>query len=241
MTYEQFKTISEEVFAGIPAEFREGVDGLEVSRKTVPHPELPEIYTLGECLSDFYPSDYGGAGEVRSRVVLYYGSFLQLSRSHDDWDWEEEIYETITHEIRHHLEHLALEDDLTEMDYAEDQNFARRDGRPFDPFFFHSGHPVGDGIFEVDGDVFIERMLPKRGAVEPVELELEGRRFRVPVERRNDEVRFVSVTLEGEVPDPDRDVCLVVVPRPGFFDLARDFLGLRRLKVVETQAVAEAI
>ena len=66
------------------------MDGLEVSRKTVPHPDLPEIYTLGECLSDFYPSDYGGAGEVRSRVVLYYGSFLQLSRSHDDWDWEDD-------------------------------------------------------------------------------------------------------------------------------------------------------
>ncbi|HUE97454.1 MAG TPA: metallopeptidase family protein [Longimicrobiaceae bacterium] len=243
MTFEQFSGAAHDVFDGIPAHFKEGVDGLEVSRRTVPHPELPEIYTLGECLSEFYPSDYGGPGEVRSRVVLYYGSFLQLSRSHDEWDWDEEIFETITHEIRHHLEHLALEDELEEMDYAEDQNFARREGRSFDPFFFHSGRPVGEGIYEVDGDVFVERRAPKRGAGggAAVEFTLGERSLRVRVPAADGDILYLRLepTAGGLV--EEQELYLVLVRRRGLIDLARDFLGLQRPTVVEAEADAEVV
>lgn len=156
MRYEEFRKRAHEVFDEIPDEFRAGVEGLEVTRKTVLHPTLPEVYTMGECLSEFYPSEYGGAGEVRSRVVLYYGSFQAVARDEDTWDWDDEIWETITHEIRHHLEHLASDDELEERDFAADQLFAMREGGPFDPFFFRSGEPVGGGAFEVEGDIFIE-------------------------------------------------------------------------------------
>src|SRR5690606_26556052 len=105
---------------------------IEVTRQTVLHPTLPDVFTLGECLSEHYPSEFGG-GEIRSRIHLYYGSFLELSRQEEEWDWEEEIFETITHEIRHHLEHLADDDALVEADIADDHNFARREGQPFDP------------------------------------------------------------------------------------------------------------
>ena len=237
MLFEQFKTISEDVFAAIPPEFREGVDGLEISRKTVPHPELPEIYTLGECLSDFYPSDYGGAGEVRSRVVLYYGSFLQLSRTHEDWDWEEEIYETITHEIRHHLEHLALEDDLTEMDYAEDQNFARREGEPFDPFFFRSGKPLGEGAFEVDGDVFVEREVSGGQQGERLAVTLDGRAgtARVP-DLLDADVTYLYLPTAAE---GDAESFVVLVRKKGWMAMARGLLSARPLTVEEVEGVWE--
>lgn len=98
MTFEEFERRAHEVFDGIPPDFREGVDGLAVERRAVPHPDLPDVYTLGECLTENYPTEWGGAGEVRSIVVLYYGSFLRLSRMEEGWDWEEEIWETVTHD-----------------------------------------------------------------------------------------------------------------------------------------------
>ena len=133
MDFTTFQARANELFAEIPPEFLEGIDGLEVSRSTEPHPSLPDIYTLGECLTEQYPSEFGGAGEVRSIVVLYYGSFLALSRLDEAFDWEGELYETLMHEVRHHLESLATDDELEEIDYAEDQNFHRREGERSTP------------------------------------------------------------------------------------------------------------
>ena len=36
-----------------------------------------------------------------------------------------------------------------ELDRAEDQNFARREGVPFDPFFFRDGEAIEPGAYEV--------------------------------------------------------------------------------------------
>lgn len=160
-----FEERAREIYAAIPADFRAGVDGLEVSRRIAPHPDTPDVFTLGECRSEFYPSEFGGPGMVRSLLILYYGSFVELSRRDPDWDWEEELFETITHELRHHLEHLASEDELERHDYAEDQNFARQEGHAFDPFFYRSGTPAGAGAFQVGADLFVERSLDQ-GEVE---------------------------------------------------------------------------
>ena len=126
MDFRTFRSIATEAYEALPPEFRAGIDGLEVSRDTVAHPSLPEVYTLGECLTEEYPSEYGGVGEVRSVVVLYHGSFRALSRLEAGFDWEAEIWETVTHEVRHHLESRAADDALEETDYAEYQNFALR-------------------------------------------------------------------------------------------------------------------
>ena len=171
MTFEQFSTRAHEVFDDIPTDYKEGVDGIEVSRKIVLHPTLPEVFTLGECLSEHYPSEFGG-GEIRSMIHLYYGSFLELSRQDDDWDWEEEIFETITHEIRHHLEHLADDDSLIDADIADDHNFARREGQPFDPAFYRGGTRVGEGMYEVGGDIFVE--VQATAPSEPIRIDVGG-------------------------------------------------------------------
>jgi predicted Zn-dependent protease with MMP-like domain len=235
MNYEEFSRRAHRIFDDIPPEYREGVDGLEVTRRTAFHPTLPEVYTLGECLSEFYPTDFGGAGEVRSRVVLYYGSFLALSRTRDDWDWEEELFETVMHEVRHHLESLAQEDALEEMDYAEDQNFARREGESFDPFFFHSGHAVAPGIFEVDGDLFVERPIDARTFERERELavELNGDTVRVPLPAELGDVHYLNVTdAPGE---GSGEVFVVLVRRRGPMEWLRRLLGGRSLTILETE------
>jgi predicted Zn-dependent protease with MMP-like domain len=233
MTFAEFERRAHEVFDEIPPEYREGVDGLVVERRAVAHPELPEVYTLGECLTETYPTEWGGAGEVRSFVALYYGSFLRLSRLQEGWDWEEEIWETVTHEVRHHLESLALDDELEVRDYADDQNFARREGVEFEPFFFRSGEPLGPGAWEAGGDVFLECEVgaerARSGA--PVELEWEGRPLALPLPSPLGDVHFV--TLE-DVPTPKGELIVVLVRRRGMWESLRSALSGRAPEVLES-------
>ena len=222
MNYREFQRVAEEVFDSIPDRFREGVEGLEITRRTVPHPTLPDIYTLGECLTESYPTEFGGAGEVRSVVALYYGSFLALSRLDDEWDWEEEIYETITHEVQHHLESLASDESLEVQDYAEDQNFARREGERFEPLFFRSGHRVDRNVWEIDRDYFIEVSVGARElAAGSVTVEWQGETHAVKLDAAQEKVRFERLREH----DDGSEVLAVLVRRGGPVEWIRRLLG----------------
>ncbi|MBX6378162.1 MAG: metallopeptidase family protein [Clostridia bacterium] len=72
--------------------------------------DLPDLYTLGE-----YVEDEGGLGRY---IVLYYGSFRAVLDGADAEEWEAELWETIRHELRHHLESLAGLSDLDAEDAA---------------------------------------------------------------------------------------------------------------------------
>ena len=228
MNFVEFEATARRVFASIPPEYREGVDGLEVERTTVTHPSLPEVYTLGECVTEQYPTEFGGAGDVRSTVVLYFGSFLATARGDDEYDWEGEIFETITHEVRHHLESLAAEDALEELDYAEDQNFARREGEPFDPFFYRMGNRLESGAWEVDGDVFVEvRISPRERSAGVVEIRWKDAPIRVPVVEPTGPVSFVP--LDSTTPS-ERELFAVLVHAGGPIDWLRElFRSLKGL------------
>ncbi len=100
-----------------PPEFLEGIAEITVSPRTVPHPARSDIFTLGECIP--LPDGAGGGPDaVQSRVVLYHGSFAALARVNGGFDWREEAWETLTHELRHHLEWRARAPDLEELDWA---------------------------------------------------------------------------------------------------------------------------
>lgn len=233
MNFRDFERRAREIFDSIPPEYREGVDGLEVSRETVTHPSLPEVYTLGECLTESYPSEYGGAGEVRSMVVVYWGSFRALARREAEFDWEGELWETITHEVRHHLESLASEDALEVQDYVEDQNFARREGHPFEAFFYRSGNPLASDCWEVDGDVFVERRVDAReleSLAAEIEVEWPGGVARAPRPERLGDVHFV---LAGETRNGG-EILLVLVRRRGFGGWLRGLLAGGTLEVLQT-------
>ena len=105
--------------AEIPEEFLDGISEIVVSPRTVAHPERGEIFTLGECIPLPTTSDEPDA--LRSRVVLYHGSFQALARDQDDFDWHQEVWETLTHEIRHHVEWRAREPALEAFDEATEQ------------------------------------------------------------------------------------------------------------------------
>src|SRR3989441_10647942 len=114
-----------------------------------------------------------------SRIILYHGSFASLARL-GDFDWREETWETLTNELRHHLEWRAHLDRLEAYDRAADENFKRHEGQPFDPVFYRSGEELAPGVYKVDDDVFMERTTwnVQRGG-EEVEAAWHGRRYRV--------------------------------------------------------------
>lgn len=224
MTFEDFDLRAHEMYATIPRQYLEGIDGLAVKEEALPHPSLPDIYTLGECRTEHYPSEYGGPGDVRSFVVLFYGSFLHLSELDAEWDWEEELWATITHEIRHHLESLAAEDDLEVEDYVVDQNFARRAGEAFDPDFYRDGRVLRDGVYAVDGDIFVEHLVSSEElASKHVVFRWTGGDVRVPLPEPLGSVHFV--VLQG-LPEGEGDVLLVLRRRQNLWGAVRaSFFG----------------
>ncbi len=225
MKIRSFETAARRMWRDIPAEYREGVDGLVVSAAALPHPLHPDVYTLGECLTESYPSDFGGPDTIRSTVVLYHGSFRRLAALDPEFDWEDELWETLTHELRHHLEWLADEDALEAADYAAEEDFKRRDGEPFDPLFYRSGLEVAQGVWRIETDFFLEREW-SAGELRPGDrctFTWHGDRFEVPLPAQLGDACFLDV-VAGVDAGPG-GLTLVLVRRRGLLDSLRRLLS----------------
>jgi hypothetical protein len=144
----------------IPPSLQKGIEGLSVEAGAVPHPNFESVFTLGECLTDSWPSGFGGDGEMRSLLVLYHGSFNELAGRDPTFDWEGELWETILHELLHHREAAAGESGLDEYDWAEEQNRLRLAGRPFDASFYRAVPAASDGVVRLDSELFLEAPIP---------------------------------------------------------------------------------
>jgi len=238
MRYEQFQLTAARQWREIPGEFKGGVEGVVVERRAAAHPKLREIYTLGECLTESWPSSYEGPETLRSLVVLYYGSFLRLSRLEPDFDWENEIWETLTHELRHHLESLASEDALEDVDYAVDENFKRQEGEPYDPYFFRAGEVVEAGVYAVEDDVFIEVEQSGGTPGDRVEFVLGRVRYRVPAPLGEADIWLIRLTAGVRARG---EAYLVLTRRAGLLQAVRSIMRRSRPRVREGEAAAERV
>jgi hypothetical protein len=230
VNFDAFEQLAGEEWERIPAEYKAGVDGLTIERKARPHPDLPDIYTLGECVTEAYPSDFGGPDTIRSSVVLYYGSFLRLSRLDETFDWRAELWETLTHELQHHLESLAADDTLTDVDYALDEEFKRREGQAFDPAFYRAGEALGDGWYRLEDMLYLERIAENIGEVR---FDLAGQEYAVTVPEVRDDVTFLDIT--GGLPEDAPPLTVVLVKRAGAGSL------IKRLFRSGSRSVAEGV
>lgn len=212
MELRDFRALVGRMVAEVPPQYLEGVVAIEVSPQTVPHPAYPSVYTLGECI----PVE-AAEEPPPSRVVLYYGSFRALARERREFDWRGEAWETLTHELKHHLEWRARTGELDEQDWAAEQNFNRQEGQPFDPVFFLSGERLAEGVYCVEDDLFFDREVA-RAAPPRVELDWHGQRLvaDVPAGRLP-----LFLALEGLDPAPAGEAFVVVRRRPRVLDLFR--------------------
>jgi len=214
--FDDFRSLVERLERDIPPEFTGGVVAVEVSPKALPHPIRAEVYTLGECI----PLEWSGSGaDLQSRVVLYHGSFQALAKlSEGDFDWRAEAWETLTHELRHHLEWRANVAALEAYDWAAEENFKRHEGEAFDSAFYKSGERVADGVWKVDDDIFLERGVGS-GEWDAPEIGWHGRRYRVSLPTGGRLPLFL--TLEGLAEPPPGDAVLVIPRRASLLDFVR--------------------
>lgn len=231
MRLSDFEAMVRRMAEEIPDEFLEGLAEITVSPRAVEHPEREGIYTLGECIP--LPTASDDRDALQSRVVLYHGSFAAVARDQVDFDWREEAWETLAHEVRHHVEWRARAPDLEALDAAAEQNYARHDGEPFDPAFYRDGERLPGGVFKVEDDYFIEAS-PAAQREGTVRLSWAGRRYRVDLPAGVAGPAFLSVR---GVADPPPGELILVVPRRGAW-----WSLLRRptVQTIEVEAVREA-
>lgn len=240
MNFADFEAFARSAYDEIPEAYKQGVDGLVVLRKAAGHPDRKGVWTLGECLTEEHPSDYGSAETTRSVIALYWGSFRKLAEQSDSFDWEGEAWETLTHELRHHLESLAGDDALEDVDYAAEETFKRFDGEPFDPWYFQGGEVEAPGLYRVERALYLEIELTEDAfaGLDDVRFQLDGAWYRCPRPDELGDVHFVGI----ENPIAGEDLLeLVLVRRRGWLATLLNSFSPRSADVLESTAVAEPV
>lgn len=234
-----FEARAHDMWEEIPDVYKEGIDGIVVQPEAEAHPDHEDYFTLGMCFTEPYPSGYMGPDSTRSIVAIYYGSFQALTERNPSFDWEEELWETITHELRHHLEFLAEDDALEGLDYAMEETYRRGQEETFDPWYFEHGLPLAPGIFRVEYDVYIEQSWSQadfdraRAADEPIEFEWDGRRWAIPAPESLGDVHFIWL---HEVEAGGGWVQLVLVRRRPLPERIRSWFQKAPLELLESEA-----
>ena len=208
-----FETMVRRMCADVPEAYFDGVTEVTVSPRALPHPVRDGVFTLGECIP--LPLEGEGVDAVQSRVVLYHGSFRALAELDPEFAWETEAWDTLTHELRHHVEWRARRGELEALDRAAEQNFARQDGEPFDPAFHLDGEEAAPGVYHVDSDWFLDQVV---GSV-PAHLAFHwhGSPYRAVLPPELTLPAFV--TVEGVSHPPPGELVVVLRRKPRWRDL----------------------
>ncbi|MCI2107047.1 MAG: metallopeptidase family protein [Intestinimonas sp.] len=91
-----------------PELFRELNGGIALlpEEKLSPEDRAGNLYTMGKyCIN-----------QMGRYIVLYYGSFVRALAGCSREEWERELYDTLSHELTHHIESLAGERSLEQKD-----------------------------------------------------------------------------------------------------------------------------
>ena len=114
LSFEQAGDLLDKLAESFPeALFDELNGGVNLLEEAVPDQEFPEarVYVLGEHCNDL----------LGRYINLYYGSFAAMAEN-EDWteaDWEEELRQTLSHELTHHMEGRSGLHALEDKDEAE--------------------------------------------------------------------------------------------------------------------------
>lgn len=125
VTYRQFREAVEAMLDEIPEGFLQELQGVHALEDARPEPGYDDVWRMGEYL-DPGPDDFlHGEGGLGRHIALYYGSFARIADGDPEFDWDAEIWDTLTHELQHHVESLAGDGRLIEWDLLEARNFPR--------------------------------------------------------------------------------------------------------------------
>lgn len=114
LSFDQAGDRLDELAESFPQALFDGLNGgVNFLEDAVPDPEFPEgeLYILGEYCDDL----------LGRYINLYYGSFAALAEK-EEWtpeDWKEELRQTLSHELTHHMEARGGLHALDDRDEAE--------------------------------------------------------------------------------------------------------------------------
>lgn len=129
VTYRQFREAVETMLDEIPEAFLQELQGVHVLEQEKPEEGYDDVWRMGEYL-DPGPEDFlHGEDGLGRHIALYHGSFARIAENDPAFDWEAEIWETLTHELQHHVESLAGDGRLIEQDLIDAASFPQ----PGDP------------------------------------------------------------------------------------------------------------
>jgi hypothetical protein len=197
--FDTFSARARVIAAEMPPRFMGGIEAVLAHREAKGNPELPEVFTMGECETSPL-SDATGTDAFRSIVHLYHGSFAALARTDPSFDWEYELRETIEHEVQHHLEDRAGIKDLRDEDALFDAHARFKAGLEVPPGWYRQGERVGQDLWAVDLDLFLELRMRRKewDALRGRRIELVVMDDALPVDLPADADPDEVFTLEGE-------------------------------------------
>ncbi len=107
-----FTQLLEQMMERVPDRLLDGLNGgVSVAEETLRRDGDPQgVYILAEYITDPY---------LGAMIVLYHGSFVKLFRTSPHDVWERELWDTLRHELRHHVEGRAGISDLDSEDAME--------------------------------------------------------------------------------------------------------------------------
>lgn len=111
MQFDAFADLADRYARRIPPALLAGLNG-GIAIEEAAHrrdDDPPDVYILGEYVTDEY---------LGCNIVLYYGSFVKLFGD-DEATIREELWDTLRHEVRHHIEERAGLDDLDREDMEQ--------------------------------------------------------------------------------------------------------------------------
>lgn len=147
-----------ELWEQIPAGFRDGVSAFVVEPGVERDADFGDpLY--GTCESDPVFLALPDA-PVTSIITLYYGSFVEIAAETPDFDWEDELWETIRHELEHHREWVGGEDARGDEDDAQRESLRSKQGLNYQRGFHRWGRRLDPTAFDVEHELFLEVDVP---------------------------------------------------------------------------------
>ena len=114
LSFELAGDLLDKLAESFPEALFDGLNGgVNFQEEAVPDQEFPkgQVYILGEYCDDL----------LGRYINLYYGSFAAMAEN-EDWteeDWEQELRQTLSHELTHHMEGRSGLHALDDKDEAE--------------------------------------------------------------------------------------------------------------------------
>ncbi len=123
MTYEQFENRLREFVEIIPEHYYKNLQGVHCFPQKKGDPNDRSLVRMGEYLDPGFEGFMDSRVHIGRHINIYYGSFVAVAQYNPSFDWDEQLWETLTHELQHHLESQANDQSLIEWDRQQLERF----------------------------------------------------------------------------------------------------------------------